>query len=764
MDRTIEVKVNGSYITKDNRNAGVQHEANSTSLRIEFDPGWDSYAKKITWWNAKGEDPVEITLGTNLLEDAAASTRIYLCPIPGEPLAECGECTFVIDGYVDGKRQRSAADRLWVKEAPYKETAGQPSDPTPSQAEQLQKEIDDIKGTISQAVASRDAAAESAAQAKASETAAASSAGAAAKSETAAAGSAASAAADASAAAKSAGAAAQSEQNAKASETAAQASETTASSAAATAAQAKTAAESAQAKADKAQAAAERAKEAAEAAQGKAESAQTAAESAKTAAESSETAAAASEKSAQSWAVGGTGTREGEDTNNAKYWANQAAAIVGGDFATKAEAQGYVADHNQSGTAHQDLRQAIAGKETAGAAAAVQTALADHAGNTTVHITAAERAKWNAKEEGGAAAAVQKNLTAHMGDTVKHVTAAERTAWNGKADLVNGKVPSSQLPAADGFTKEETLKDATAALYGLGTGAVPDDVLAELGRFQFGLGNEYIWEKNLRTVQKTYDLGTENPLYMCAYQWDGGDSTVLTVTYADDIDISPGNVVSLKAPIHTVAVTWKNYSAANVLKGKFFLAALDTGSITTNIIVKGSENGEASKRESTNAYIGVYFPAKPVENVQYTAIDQITYVNSPNANAYPPVVPDGCIYTPLGQLGDKVRIETGSYAGTGTYGKSNPNTLTFGFVPKFVWIYEWLRSDAWYDAGDIAKVPFGIIPEGNFGRHFPPCNSTGDSNTAYSKRVGTTLSWYNTESAGAQLNYSDSTYYYIAIG
>ena len=30
------------------------------------------------------------------------------------------------------------------------------------------------------------------------------------------------------------------------------------------------------------------------------------------------------------------------------------------------------------------------------------------------------------------------------------------------------------------------------------------------------------------------------------------------------------------------------------------------------------------------------------------------------------------------------RIETGSYVGTGTYGASNPNTLTFGFVPK-VW-------------------------------------------------------------------------------
>lgn len=66
-------------------------------------------------------------------------------------------------------------------------------------------------------------------------------------------------------------------------------------------------------------------------------------------------------KTAQSWAVGGTGTRPGEDTNNAKYWAGQAQAAVGGDFATKTEAQGYVTEHNQSVGAHADIRAAVAG-------------------------------------------------------------------------------------------------------------------------------------------------------------------------------------------------------------------------------------------------------------------------------------------------------------------------------------------------------------------------------------------------------------------
>ena len=70
-------------------------------------------------------------------------------------------------------------------------------------------------------------------------------------------------------------------------------------------------------------------------------------------------------KTAQSWAVGGTGTRPGEDTDNAKYWATKAQAAVGGDFATKAEAQGYVTTHNESDAAHPDIREALNDKAAA---------------------------------------------------------------------------------------------------------------------------------------------------------------------------------------------------------------------------------------------------------------------------------------------------------------------------------------------------------------------------------------------------------------
>lgn len=160
MDRVINVKVGGNYISKDNKNAGVRGEANVTYLRITFDDSWIDYAKKVTFWDALGRNPVERTLTVDLCENIADNTTIYLVPIPGEPMVEAGTLTFVIDGYIEGKRQRSMSDKLEVKDAPIADNAGEPADPTPTQAEQIQGQIESIKGDIQQAYVARDEAEE----------------------------------------------------------------------------------------------------------------------------------------------------------------------------------------------------------------------------------------------------------------------------------------------------------------------------------------------------------------------------------------------------------------------------------------------------------------------------------------------------------------------------------------------------------------------------------------------------------------------------
>ncbi len=180
------------------------------------------------------------------------------------------------------------------------------------------------------------------------------------------------------------------------------------------------AAETAQAKAETAQSKAETARSKAETAQGKAESAQSKAESAassaagsaanaaasassaalsedaaaeyETGAKTAASSAAANGKLSESWAVGGTGVREGENTNNAKYWAMAAQGAAGGGVTSFNGRSGVVTPQTGDYTAD------MVGADAAGAAGTVQGNLDTHAGNTTMHITAAERTAWNAKQ------------------------------------------------------------------------------------------------------------------------------------------------------------------------------------------------------------------------------------------------------------------------------------------------------------------------------------------------------------------------------
>ena len=168
---------------------------------------------------------------------------------------------------------------------------------------------------------------------------------------------------------------------------------------------AKAAAQAAQSKAEAANTSAQTAKADAEAANTSAQSAKTAAESAKTAAESAKSAAVGSAQSAEasaqsaqesgklseSWAVGGTGTRTGEDTNNAKYWAMAAQGAAGGGVSSFNGRSGAVAPQIGDYTAE------MVGADAQGAAQTVQDNLNTHAENTVMHITAVERTAWNGK-------------------------------------------------------------------------------------------------------------------------------------------------------------------------------------------------------------------------------------------------------------------------------------------------------------------------------------------------------------------------------
>lgn len=112
-------------------------------------------------------------------------------------------------------------------------------------------------------------------------------------------------------------------------------------------------------------------------------------------------------------------------------------------------------------------------------------------------------------------------------------------------------------------------------------------------------------------------------------------------------------------------------------------------------------------------------------------------------------IPAGTTIEYLGKLGNKARVQVVSYVGTGTYGSSNPNSLTFDFVPKAVFLFS-------ADTYNKCFVAYG--------------DTTGfvfDSDATTVLHVswnGKNISWFNTDNDLRQHNVSGYKYRAIAIG
>lgn len=107
-----------------------------------------------------------------------------------------------------------------------------------------------------------------------------------------------------------------------------------------------------------------------------------------------------------------------------------------------------------------------------------------------------------------------------------------------------------------------------------------------------------------------------------------------------------------------------------------------------------------------------------------------------------------------------LRVSTGSYTGTGTYGVGNQNSLTFDFTPIALIVY------------DTTSGFYGLCPIGtNYGWYSSMFWSVGQTASVVNQygcnisSGGNTVSWYTIgNSAVYQLNVSGHTYNYIAIG
>jgi hypothetical protein len=209
---------------------------------------------------------------------------------------------------------------------------------------------------------------------------------------------------------------------------------------------------------------------------------------------------------------------------------------------------------------------------------------------------------------------------------------------------LNGINEAGWQQLATALNKANLFSDTTAAKYPSCT--TPDAALSLLGRLNAGLGNDYVWKKYIGNY--TFVNGTQE---------DGTYDGTLTVLYSSSVSVNANHEIALDAPVSTGTLS----SVKSTLPGKY----VKLGSETSPVYYFVTSNGSSSVGVTYRSVSFVYSESN------------ISYVNSPTSNAYPPSVSDGYTYTALGQIGNKANITSFSYVGTG-----GDKTITMPFPIK----------------------------------------------------------------------------------
>ena len=153
MEQTIiKLHIVNEHITGSGVSVGAVGSHDEVLLEMDFRSGalWQGTTRRAIFANALGENRTVIILTTNLLEQGQG--EVYLVPVPWQAKEVAGECFLTVEGFVtdsSGKEiVRCVTEEARFRVLPSRLYTNDNAPVTPSQAEQLQKEVDSIKQTI----------------------------------------------------------------------------------------------------------------------------------------------------------------------------------------------------------------------------------------------------------------------------------------------------------------------------------------------------------------------------------------------------------------------------------------------------------------------------------------------------------------------------------------------------------------------------------------------------------------------------------------
>lgn len=373
---------------------------------------------------------------------------------------------------------------------------------------------------------------------------------------------------------------------------------------------------------------------------------------------------------------------------------------------------------------------------------------------------------------------------------------------------VEGQANVFDLTRADGATdpgtpinKATMLSDDTEALiWGAVGDRTPNDAfgkMSELYQHWWSVlhGEAYSYYEGVKTpITASYDLFYQSASLSYSKNIDIDDTGTITLSNPVTLTVTKSNLDSVKAAVNELVSAAPVYIECNspgsgALEVRYIPAGATgitytasntnqpAGTTESIVAVYDKNDDESVIRQNSDAPEEIRICNLTTRRIDVPA-GETTYVNSADRNAYPDSgTVDGLTYTYLGVPFENARtapkIEMGSYVGTGKYDSANPNSLTFGFKPKFVFIRACSNDTAMgggYSSW-VAIFPVHELSENyneRLGWAYIGENAPSTySNRRFAKIVGTTLTWYTTKNSygdSEQLNDDGYTYSYVAIG
>lgn len=384
-------------------------------------------------------------------------------------------------------------------------------------------------------------------------------------------------------------------------------------------------------------------------------------------------------------------------------------------------------------------------------------------------------------------------------------------------DMTRADQPTQE---GDPLNKATLLKDATAALFGLGPDSVPDDAFALLSKaalYKTELPFTFLGDISEGNIITLMEGGNPVEFYVAKHNYESelnGSGRTLVVrkdvhskrkwsdtkidTYAtSDIDNWLNNNYKnlLDADVKNSISSTKFYytpgggdtNTKSISRDVFLLSAAEIG--FSNEYVVGTKlpiSNNLKIAYKDGAAITQW--TRTVSNVSGETTNFLLYVESTGSiNTLTAIGREGIrpVFTlpstfhvkntPSSKPGlydvsnnlllklPGVQIATGSYVGTGKYGSSNPNSLTFEFEPKLVFIYKRRSKNNDY----VMQLIFS--PElGNFSDGYSYIDGGKRDEFTYMDSASwskdkKTVSWYDQSDADTQANASGFTYHYIVF-